>query len=73
MLEDVTQQGDSVFLASAMGAKATLSNLLSLVHKHGTYDDASKFWSDSAKKNEDPKEIFKNIGRSFFSKTKFLK
>ena len=45
--EFVTQHGDPAFLASA---KATLSYILGLEHKHGTYDNALKFWSGSAKK-----------------------
>ena len=36
------------FLASAVGAKANLSEIFGLEHQHGTYNDALKFWLDSA-------------------------
>ena len=36
------------FLASAVGAKANLSESFGLEHQHGTYNDALEFWLDSA-------------------------
>ena len=37
------------FLASAVGAKAILSEVFGLEHEDGTYNDAFDFWFDSAK------------------------
>ena len=61
------------FLASAVGAKATLSELFGLEHEDGTYNDASELRFDCAKCEAAPEnEIKKNRGSAFLIR-KFLK
>ena len=54
------------FLASAVGAKATLSEIYGLEHEDGTFYGELKLWLDSAKREVAPENGSQKDGQSLF-------